>query len=358
MVFPGLSGDLYHKYRPRRFSEMTGHKAVVKSLKTAINSKDSPQAYLLVGESGTGKTSSARIMALTLNCTNKIDSEPCLECPACKIILSGSCSDVIEINGADNRGIDDMRAIISKMFLTGMQVSKKVYIIDECQQLTKEAQSSLLKPLEDTPEDVYIILCTTNPEKILLPVKNRCQIVKFNLLPPSEIMNLLEEVSTYEAKDLGKEILKDIAEASQGSPRNALVRLQQIIQLNSNDPEEISVFLENEEYDNADLSQLLACFFKQTEWDKIIVAYKEVIEKGAPTIGMGLAGFFRNKLLGSQDPNQAKIYADLLELFVNPFDDGKPGENKLVLNLYKAYKLNTLPKSNFKGPYKGQYVSK
>ncbi len=335
MVLPHSDGDLYHKYRPRRFNEMSGHKEVIKSLKSAISSEHPSQAFLLTGDSGTGKTSSARITALALNCLNKKDFEPCLECNACKIIMSGTCVDIIEKNAADHRGIDAIRELSSSMSSMPMQISNKIYILDEAHQLTRESQSSLLKVLEDTPRRVFIILCTTNPEKLLPTIKNRCQTFKFKSLSNEDIRKLLEEVCTYEGTSLDNEIIKLVAEASGGSPRNALVRLQQVLQLNSNDIKEISIFLEVEQAGGEDLFKFFSVFNSTSKWPKIVESYNSIKEMGPPAIGMCLAGYFRNKLVSSGSVN----FASALELFVDPFEDGKIGENKLILHLFKAYKI-------------------
>ena len=193
MVLPHGTGDLYHKYRPRKFGEIAGHKEVVYSVRQAVLNKEPSQAYLLIGESGTGKTTTARIMALSLNCENRSEEgDPCLECRSCKNILSGSCPDMIEVNAADTRGIGDIRNLCQSMINMPMFLKNKVYILDEAHQLTKEAQSSLLKELEEAPKHVFIILCSTEPKKILNTVKNRCQRFVFNSLRRSELLNLVE----------------------------------------------------------------------------------------------------------------------------------------------------------------------
>lgn len=337
MVSPHMSGDLYHKYRPKRFNELTGHKEVVKSLKAAVNAEEPSQAFLLLGESGTGKTTSARIMALTLNCTSRMeDLEPCLECPSCKIILSGSCLDVIELNAADHRGIDAIREVSSKMALSPIQVNCKVYIFDECHALTKEAQNSFLKVLEEAPKQTYIILCTTSVEKILPTVKNRCQLFKFKQLKSSEIVGLLQEVCVYEGRDLELNLFEKIADVSYGSPRNALVKLQQIFQMGDSSAEEMEVFLESEETDSGEVLALFSSF-NGGSWPNLVTSYEGVKELGPPQIGMILAGYFRNKLLSCKDLNDARLLASNLALFVDPLEEGKLGENKLILNLFRAF---------------------
>lgn len=341
MVFPHGDGDLYHKYRPLRFNEITGHKEIVKSIKKAISSDNPPQAFMLIGDSGTGKTTTARIMALSLNCTNKNkDLEPCLSCPSCQSIISKKCVDVLEVNAADHRGIDAIRGICSSMALMPMQVDKKVFILDESHQLTRDAQSSLLKELEEAPKHVFIILCTTDPGKVIKTVKNRCQRFTFNSLPKKEMVSLLQEVLTYETQDVPKEVPSLVADHAKGSPRQALVLLQQVLQLETDVIDDISRLLFSEEQTNANVFKLCnSLTAKNTNWSKVMSAYEDCKSLGMPAIGMILAGIFRNKVIKAKSYSSAKNYADVLELFVDPFPEGKVGENKLVLNLFKAYDL-------------------
>lgn len=357
MVLPRGLGDLYHKYRPHRFDELSGHSEIVKSLKKAISSSAPSQSFLLLGESGTGKTSTARVMALSLNCENLGDDlEPCLECRACKLIAKGDCIDVIEKNSADHRGIDSVRELSNTMALMPMQVKNKVYILDEFHQMTKEAQTSLLKVLEEASKRTFIILCTTNAEKILPTVKNRCQIFRFKSLSTKEIVSLLEEVCVYEGKAFDPDILTSIAEYSRGSPRSALVKLQQIIQLSDGDGIDrsaVAKFLEAEDVGGNELFKLFSSFKRGTVWSNVVSAYSDVKDMGAPAVGMCLAGYFRNKLIGAKAYDEATFWSSLLELFVIPFDDSKVGENNLVLNMFKSVVICNTPTAA-----KQAYVSK
>ena len=342
MVLPHGYGDFYHKYRPLRFEEMAGHKQIISSIRKAVLAKYPSQAYLLTGESGTGKTSTARIMALSLNCIKgSKEGEPCLECSACKLILSGKATDIIEVNAADHRGIGDIRTLCHTMGLMPYPLKNKVYILDEAHQLTNDAQSSLLKELEEAPKHVYIILCSTHPQKILPTVKNRCQKFKFGSLRRAEMLSLVEEVATLEGEDLPNRVYEAITDASGGSPRQALVLLQQVVQLGSTSLPDILGLIDNGEGEEPNVFKICFELNKQgnPSWTTIVKLYKEAIHLGAPGIGMMVAGFFRGQLLKAKTPVQAANTAKILELFITPFPPGKLGENILVLHLFTAFEL-------------------
>jgi len=341
MVLPHGSGDLYHKYRPRKFNEIAGHPEVVTSIKKALTSSNPAHSFLLIGSSGTGKTTTARIMALALNCLKPDgEGEPCLSCKACKAILTGRCSDIIEVNAADNRGIGDIRALCKTMPLMPLQLKRKVFILDEAHQLTNDAQSSILKELEEAPSHVFIILCSTHPKKILSTVKNRCQRFQFSPLKRKDMMGLLEEVASYEGEVFSKEVYNAVTNAADGSPRNGLVKLQQVIQLGDKNLPAIMRLLSDEA--QQDPSAIKICFTlnsksRAPKWSELSNLLTECRHLGAPAIGMIVAGYFRNQLLKATDKASADARSDILELFVVPFAEGKLGENQLTLNLYKAY---------------------
>ena len=336
MVLPYGEGDIYHKYRPRKFEEVAGHNDIVKSLKNALISVHPSQSYLLTGASGTGKTTCARIMALSLNCEDRSkDGEPCLKCGPCTIISSRKCMDIIEKNAADHRGIDSVREISKSMSLMPMQVKNKVYILDEFHQTTKEAQTSLLKVLEEAPRNVFIILCTTHPNKILPPVKNMCQQFTFKPLRKAQMSSLIEEVIAYEGRVIGKNIVSAIAESAEGSPRKALVTLQQVFQLDKISIDSVSNIVNTETEDPGIMKLCFAVGNKP--WPDIMSIYKDVKTSGAPAIGMIMAGYLRNQLIGAKDKNKARVLASKLELFIVPFAENKLGENQLVLSLYKCH---------------------
>ena len=171
---------LYRVFRPQTFSEIVGQDHVSKTLKNALKSNRVAHAYLFCGPRGTGKTSSAKILAKAVNCLEPVDGEPCNMCPNCQAVNEGNFLDVLEIDAASNRGIDEIRDIRDKVKFAPSQGKFKVYIIDEVHMLTAEAFNALLKTLEEPPAHVIFILATTEPQKIPLTVLSRCQRFDFS----------------------------------------------------------------------------------------------------------------------------------------------------------------------------------
>lgn len=221
--------SLYRKYRPKNFNDLIGQKQVVQTLKNALNNNRIAHAYLFAGPRGTGKTSTAKVFAQALNCENGPTSDPCGECNACKKIQSGQSIDVIEIDAASNRGIDEIRDLREKVKFYPSESKYKVYIIDEVHMLTKGAFNALLKTLEEPPENVVFILATTEPHKVIDTIMSRCQRFDFSLLSTSEIENRLEYICQQEGVKYEKEALNIIAQSSNGGLRDAISILDQAI---------------------------------------------------------------------------------------------------------------------------------
>lgn len=218
------------KYRPKNFGEILGQDAIVATLKNAIKQKRLAHAYLFCGSRGTGKTTLARVMAKALNCLHPTDDgEPCSVCTFCKEIASGGSMDVLEIDGASHRGIDDIRQINETVGYAASSGRYKIYIIDEVHMLTKEAFNALLKTLEEPPEKVVFIFATTEPHKVLPTILSRCQRFNLNRIPLPLIMEKLSGV----AKDLGvtidEEALRLLATRAEGGLRDAESLLDQVI---------------------------------------------------------------------------------------------------------------------------------
>ncbi|MFT4774786.1 MAG: DNA polymerase-3 subunit gamma/tau [Candidatus Azotimanducaceae bacterium] len=217
--------SLYRRYRPRRFSEVRGQDHVVKALRNSVAEGREGQAYLFSGPRGTGKTTSARILAKVLNCTNVQEGEPCCECESCLSVERGTSYDVHELDAASNNGVDAMRDLIDKASL-GTPGRHKVYILDEVHMLTKPAEAALLKTLEEPPPHVVFVLATTDPQKMSDTIRSRTQHLQFHLLPA----DTLEQHVRWVAEDAGLVVsdtaIEQVLAQGGGSARDTLSALE------------------------------------------------------------------------------------------------------------------------------------
>lgn len=222
---------LYRKYRPKTFSEVVGQEHIVKTLTNAILKKMVSHAYLFHGPRGSGKTTIARLLSKAVNCEDRKENEyePCNECLSCREINEGRSLDLIEIDAASNRGIDEIRELREGIKFVPVRSKYKIFIIDEAHQLTKEAANALLKILEEPPSHVIFILATTEIHKMISTILSRCQRFDFKKLTTPEIIKKLEFILRNEKIDIEKEALELIAINSEGSIRDAESILDQVI---------------------------------------------------------------------------------------------------------------------------------
>ena len=219
--------SLYRRFRPATFAEVRGQDHVVLALRNAVRDGRVAHAYLFSGPRGTGKTSTARILAKALNCTDLHDGEPCGVCPSCVEITRGTSMDVHELDAASNNGVDAMRDLVSRAAL-GSPGRQKVYIVDEVHMLSTAASNALLKTLEEPPAHVVFVLATTDPQKVLPTIRSRTQHFEFRLLGPDTLSALLAQVRDDARLEVGDDALDLAVRRGRGSARDALSILDQV----------------------------------------------------------------------------------------------------------------------------------
>ena len=342
---------LYRKYRPLNLDEVVGQQVIVKTLKNAILNNQLSHAYLFTGPRGTGKTSIAKILARTINCTNLNDTTPCNKCVNCTQNLNQPV-DIIEIDAASNNGVDEIRELKSKVNLVPTINKYKVYIIDEVHMLTTGAFNALLKTLEEPPAHIIFILATTEPHKIPMTILSRCQRFDFKRISNQDLVKRLEYVVHQEKIKIEKNCLEEIARLSNGGMRDALsildqvnayaddqIKIEQIHEINGTlTPVEIKNFILNiknkkleeileliEQYDNKGKD-----FVKLAE--EILVYLKNLIFK------FNVPKYFESLNIDFNDYDIEKIDIDELINYVQNFNDiinelKKSSNQKLIFEL-------------------------
>ena len=218
---------LYRKYRPQTFDDLVGQEAVTTTLKTQLVTGKLSHAYLFTGSRGTGKTSSAKILAKAVNCEAPVDGNPCNCCSACLSIDSGSCMDVLELDAASNNGVDNVRDLRDEALYTPSQVKKRVYIIDEVHMLSVSAFNALLKIIEEPPVHLLFILATTELHKVPATILSRCQRFAFRRISQEDIASRLLYVAYLEKIDLDEAAARVLARMADGGLRDGLSLLDQ-----------------------------------------------------------------------------------------------------------------------------------
>ena len=293
--------SVFHlKYRPQLLEELDS-KTVRETLHRLLASEDMPPVFLFCGPKGSGKTSAARIVAKVVNCERKKEGEACGKCQSCLSISRGNCLDIVEMDAASNRGIDDVRTLKEKIYLSPTQLKKKVFIIDEVHMMTKEAFNALLKLLEEPPAHTIFILCTTDPEKIPETVLSRLVRVNFMKGGIEEMKNSLSRVVKGEGLSLEPGILEMIIERSEGSFRNASKLLTELVvscgkEINLDVVQKLSWFSFGG-YDE----QALAADLKAGKKKKILRNLEQLAEKGVDMVAFRqrLVVYFQEMLLRS-----------------------------------------------------------
>lgn len=297
---------LHLKYRPSTFAEFYGNDTTVESLiHTLANTKRKVRSFLLYGPSGCGKTTLARIIKNELNCSDR---------------------DFMEYNMANTRGIDTIREIITQSVFSPMSGTVKIYLIDECHKLTGDAQNSLLKILEETPDHIRFILCTTEPEKLLTTIKNRCTPFQVQPLVTPKLVALLKDINAKEGLNIQFPSLKEIAKVAMGSPRHALVLLEQVSNLDDKSEENVKRVVTSGLIDEAKTIELCRALLKK-DWPEVAGLLKGITAE-PEQVRYAVLGYFSTVLLSRGDQGVAKTMSVFTDSFMY---SGKAG---LILACY------------------------
>jgi DNA polymerase-3 subunit gamma/tau len=302
---------LHHKYRPQTFADLVGQEAITNTLTNAIRSERIAPAYLFTGARGTGKTSSARILAKSLNCQkqDKPTESPCGVCQVCRAIAQGNALDVIEIDAASNTGVDNIREIIERAQFAPVQCRYKVYVIDECHMLSGAAFNALLKTLEEPPARVIFVLATTDPQRVLPTIISRCQRFDFRRIPLDAMVSHLEYIASKENINIAPDAVTLVAQVAQGGLRDAESLLDQLSLL----PGEVTVEAVWDlvgavpEKDLMALAKAIA----SDDSEAVLEQCRRLMDRGRePLIVLqNLAGFYRDLLIARTAPTRSDLVA-------------------------------------------------
>ncbi|MCT7973556.1 DNA polymerase III subunit gamma/tau [Laspinema olomoucense] len=302
---------LHHKYRPQTFADLVGQEAIATTLTNAIRQNRIAPAYLFTGPRGTGKTSSARILAKSLNCLNSNGptETPCGECEVCRTIARGTSLDTIEIDAASNTGVDNIRELIERVQFSPVQSRFKVYIVDEVHMLSTAAFNALLKTLEEPPDRVVFVLATTDPQRVLPTIISRCQRFDFRRIPVASMVQHLKHIAGNETINISDEAVLTVAQIAQGGLRDAESLLDQLSLLE----EQVTV---ERVWDlvgsvpERDLIQLLEAIAANNA-EQVLDKARELMNRGRePLIVLqNLAGFYRDLLIAHTAPHRPDLVA-------------------------------------------------
>lgn len=304
---------LARKYRPQTFAELTGQEHVSRTLQNAIETERVAHAFLFTGARGVGKTSSARILAKALNCEQGPAAEPCNSCPVCKEITDGSSTDVLEIDGASNTGVDDIRELRDNSRYLPSHSRYKIYIIDEVHMLSANAFNALLKILEEPPPHVKFIFATTEPHKLPITILSRCQRFDFKRISLAKLMARLREIAQSEAITISDNALSMIARKGDGSMRDSLSCFDQVLAFCGNQVQDDDVVTLVGVVDRRLLSDLSAAVLNgDTQGALEGVSRVDAFGYNIRQFAQELIAYFRNLLVIRSVPKPAGIL-DLAE---------------------------------------------
>lgn len=296
--------ELYRKYRPENLDDMVGNQATIKSLEKEL--ENGSHVFLMTGPAGCGKTTLARIMAKKVN--------------------AGPLS-IHEINSAENRGIDTAREIMEQMRFNPSDGESIVWILDEMHMITSAGQNALLKALEDTPEHCYFFLCTTNPEKLIAPLKTRCSIINVSPLKDEEMIYLLKRTARSEKIKIGSEVYERICEIAQGGSRKGLKLLAKVLYLDS-DEERLEVLKNDDNSDSKEVKELCQLLISgKANWSGIARVLKSIDLSDSERVRQSVMGYMGAVLLNGKASNSV---ISAMQAFSSA-DTYKNGKNAIIV---------------------------
>jgi DNA polymerase III subunit gamma/tau len=328
---------LHHKYRPQSFAELVGQEAIAQTLTSAIQQDRIAPAYLFTGPRGTGKTSSARIFAKSLNCisTDVPTATPCGKCNVCQEITRGSTLDVIEIDAASNTGVDNIRDLIERAQFAPAQCRYKVYVVDEVHMLSNQAFNALLKTLEEPPDRVVFVLATTDPQRVLPTIISRCQRFDFRRIPLESMIAHLQKIASLENINIATDAVQMVAQIAQGGLRDAESLLDQL----SLFPTRITVETVWDLVGAVPEHDLMALveFFAKDEPTAVINLAREIVDRGRePLIVLqNLASFYRDLLIAKTAPKRSDLVALTTQTWEKLCNFARDCEVELILAAQK-----------------------
>lgn len=334
-----MAKALYREYRPQKFSDVLGQDRVVNVLKNQVKSGQISHAYLFAGERGCGKTTCAKIFAKAINCLNPIDSSPCGECENCKSIEEESTMDVVEMDAASNRRIDDIRNLKETVVYPPNNLKYKVYIIDEAHMITREAFNALLKIMEEPPSHLVFILATTEIEKIPKTILSRVQKFEFNKIGREDIIKQIDIILSDRNITIEQEAKELIVKKAKGAMRDALSILDQVLSIDKNnftlkDVENILGLVDFEFLD-----KLIANIISYNQKDSLDLLFDlRNNNKDDKDILDGLVGYFRDIMIYKTSQNQKYIenldYLDLIKEKIEKISSDRLVSYLEILNDY------------------------
>lgn len=337
------ANDLHTVYRPCTVDEVLGNTTNMNIIKKGLDDGNLSHAFLFTGDAGCGKTTVARIIALSLNCeTNGPSSTPCLECASCRSILNHNSLDVMEINaGSTEGGKGGVERTVKDLPSSPFMSKYKVVIFDEAHEITPAAQNLLLKVIEDGYSHVYFIFCTNKPEKLTGPFVDRCSVMHFDRISQDLIAQLLQNVAEFEAMEYNPDVMAFLAKEARGVPRNALVWLKQIADEGSWTLDAaktiIDVVLDATDPQIIEISKALIKGNFTPAW-KLYDTIKK--KAAAESVRIGIMSYFVGCLKRARSYTEGIKFSQIIDILSTPiYEKGRPGDYKLINYLFKVTKV-------------------